>query len=94
MDSDRPDYRSMIAVNFFLWNSATIGPMAAFPLILRQNGIDVHLIGIIMSVNVLASIIGAQVAGTAGVRYGAPRVVIAARRPKGLRSLCFGDQDQ
>jgi MFS family permease len=76
MDRDRLDYRSMIGISF-LWNSATLGPGAVFSLILRQKGIDVHLIGIIMSMSVV-SIIGAQIAGTASVRYGPLRVVIAA----------------
>ena len=67
MDRDRLDYRTMLGINF-LWNSSTIGVGAVFSLILRQKGIDVRLIGIVMSMSVVAAIIGAQIAGTASVR--------------------------
>jgi MFS family permease len=77
MDRDRLDYRNMIGINF-LWNSATVGVGAVFTLILRQKGIDVRLIGLIMSASVVASIFGAHIAGTASVRYGPIRVVVVA----------------
>jgi hypothetical protein len=37
MDHDRLDYRSMIGINF-LWNSATIGPMADFSVSCARTG--------------------------------------------------------
>jgi MFS family permease len=88
MDRDRLDYRSMIGISF-LWSSATLGPGAVFSLILRQKGIDVHPIGIIMSMSVVVSIIGAQIAGTASVRYGPLRVVIAAILCAGMAFVSY-----
>jgi MFS family permease len=88
VDRDRLDYRSMLGINF-LWNSATIGVGAVFSLILRQRGIDVRLIGIVMSMGVVASIIGAQIAGTASVRCGPLRVVIAAILCTGTALVSF-----
>jgi MFS family permease len=88
MDRDRLDYRSMVGINF-LWNSGTIGVGAVCSFILRQKGINVRLIGIVMSMSVVASIIGAQIAGMASVRYGPFRVVIAVILCAGTAMVSF-----
>lgn len=88
MDSNRQDYRTMIAINL-LWASATAGPMSILSLILRSKGVDIHSIGFIMASNVVGSFIGTLVSGWASVRYGPLRVVITAILCTSIALLSF-----
>lgn len=81
-------FASIIGINL-LWATATAGPVSVLSLILRDNAIDIHSIGIIMGTSTVAMFIGTLLSGTAVIRYGPLRVILIAILCTGIALASF-----